>query len=105
MAITRAGVYYDLEKSHHRLRLGDYCFVFSSQLHLDKFKAQQEAHRKKINNSLTKRFNVNVNVSLLADIVLYKRIETRGFLIVSKEGNFTCASNITCESGKVTLKN
>lgn len=105
MTITRAGVYYDLSKSHHRLKLEECTFVFSSQLHLDKFKSQYQAHREKINVSLSKRFNVNVDVSMLADVVLYKRIETRGFLIVSKDGKLSCVSNIRFESGKVTLRN
>ena len=104
MAITRAGVYYDLSKSHHRLKLGEYTLVFSSQLHLNKFKNQYEDHRRKINESLSKRFNLLVDVSTLADIVLYKRIETRGFLIVCKDGTLSCVSNTKFESGKVTLK-
>lgn len=102
--ISRRGICYDLTKSHYRYKIGGLTFVFSSKLHKDNFVDRLESNREKINESLSKRFGLTVDVSMLADIVLYKRIETRGFLIESKEGISTCVSDITCESGRVTLK-
>ena len=103
--VTRNGVFYDLTKSHYKCVINNLTFVFSSYLHLKKFKKKLEEHRKTVNNSLTNRFNIDVDVSLLADVVLYKKIETRGFLIVSQEGRELCQKDITCVGLTVTEKN
>lgn len=100
--ITKNGICYNLQKSPYKTECENVTFVFSSELHKTKFEKQRKAHRKKINESLTKRFGISVDVSLLADVVLYKRIETRGFLLESKEGNFECVNDITCASMTLT---
>ena len=102
---TRNGVCYDLTLSEYRHTIGDLTFVFSSQLHLDKFKVKLRDNRNTINRSLSKRFNLTVDVSKMADIVLYKKIETRGFLIVTNEGNELWQNNMQYVGGKVTSKN
>ncbi|MBQ8168677.1 hypothetical protein IJZ97_04590 [bacterium] len=103
--ITKNGVCYDLTKSIYKLRVGELTFVFSSQLHLDKFKAKLQENRDIINYSLSRRFGITVDVSQLADIVLYKKIETRGFLVVSNEGNNLWQNNLTFVGGKATTRN
>ena len=103
--ISRNGVYYDLTMSMYRYKVDNLTFVFSSKLHLDKFKKKLKENRDIINYSLTKRFNITVDVSQLADIVLYRKIETRGFLIVTDEGNELCQNNITFVGGEVTIQN
>ena len=100
--ISRNGVCYNLKKSPYKVEDEHATFVFSSVLHMEKFKEQRGAHREKINDSLSKRFGLSVNVAVLADVVLYKRIETRGFLIVCKEGSITCVKDITCASMTLT---
>lgn len=96
---------YDLKLSKFRSRQGDLTFVFSSLLHKQKFEERLQENRDTINYSLSKRFNMNVDVSILADVVLYKKIETRGFLIVAKEGKATCLSNLIFNQGKITSRN
>ena len=44
-----------------------------------------------------------VDVSQLADVVLYRKIETRGFLIVTGEGKEICQNNITFGGGEVII--
>lgn len=100
--ITKNGVCYDLTKSIYKLKVNDLTFVFSSQLHLDKFKAKRQENRDILNYSLTRRFGLTINVPLLADIVLYKRIETRGFLVLTNEGHELWQNNLTFGGGKVT---
>lgn len=103
--ISRNGVCYDLDVSMYRHKIGNLTYVFSSQLHLDKFKKKLKENRDIINYSLTKRFNIQVNVSQLADIVLYRKIETRGFLILSNDGNKICQNeNIKYHGGEVTIQ-
>lgn len=103
--ITRNGVYYDLTKSNYRTKINDLTFVFSSRLHLEKFKSRIIENRNKINLSLTKRFNIAVDVSQLADIVLYGKVETRGFLVLNEAGKELCQKNIICGGVKVIEKN
>ena len=103
--ISRNGVVYDLSVSSYRYTVGGLTYVFSSKLHLDKFKKKLRENRDIINYSLTRRFNMTVDVSQLADVVLYRKIETRGFLIVTGEGNEICQNNITYVGGEVTIQN
>ena len=102
---SRNGVCYDLPKSVYRLNVNGLTFVFSSQLHLDKFKSKYKENRDIVNYSLSKRFNLFVDVSQLADIVLYRKIETRGFLIVNNEGTNLWLDDLKYGGGKATLKN
>ena len=83
--LSRRGICYDLEKSHYRSTQKNLVYVFSSQLHMERFEEKLNENRETINKSLTKRFNVSIDVSTLADLVLYKKIETRGFLVVIKD--------------------
>lgn len=101
--ITRNGVCYDLSISPYRYTVNGLTFMFSSKTHLDKFKKKLKENRDIINYSLTRRFNISVNVSQLADIVLYRKIETRGFLIVTGEGKELCQNSITFIGGEVTI--
>lgn len=103
--ITRHGVCYDLTVSPFKCKIGNLTYMFSSQKHLDKFIEKKKENRDIINYSLTKRFNYRVDVKQLADIVLYRKIETRGFLIVTAEGVELCQDNITFDGGEVTPLN
>ena len=102
--ISRNGVVYDLTLSSYKHKEGNLSYVFSSKLHLDKFKKKLKENRDIVNYSLSKRFNMQVDVSQLADIVLYRKIETRGFLIVTGEGKEICQNNITYGGGEVIIQ-
>ena len=101
--ITRNGVCYDLNISSYRHTVDGLTFVFSSQLHLDKFKKKVKENRDVINYSLTRRFNLKVDVAQLADVVLYRKIETRGFLIITGEGQELCQKSIKYVGGNLTV--
>ena len=103
--ISKNGVCYDLSVSQYRKSINGLTFVFSSQLHLDKFKKKLNENRDIINYSLSKRFNINVDVSELADVVLYRKIETRGFLIVTSEGTELCQKSLKFVGGTLTKRN
>lgn len=98
---TRNGIYYDLNHSKYKITVDGLTFVFSSQLHLKKFTERQQPNRLTINKSLSKRFNICVEFNALADVVLYKKIETRGFLIIDNEGKKLCQNSIKCGGVKV----
>lgn len=94
--MTRDGVFYNLDVSDYRVDIGELTFVFSSALHMRKFIDRLNENRDIINYSLNRRFKMKVDASLIADIVLYSKIETRGFLIECKDGKYTCLSEIVC---------
>lgn len=94
-----------MEQSTFRVTDNGLTYVFSSKLHLQKFKNKLRENRDIINYSLSKRFNFPVDVSQLADLVLYRKIETRGFLILTSEGKQICQNNIKYVGGKVIPNN
>lgn len=87
MELTRgAKICYNLAKTPYKTNSGNLCFCFSSEKHLQKFKARLKDNRDYINKSLSRRFGVDINVNCLADILLYRKIETRGFLLIDDKG-------------------
>lgn len=101
--LSKYGVCYDLNVSPYRSIQNGIVFVFSSELHLNKFESKLKENRDTINYSLTKRFNMNVDVSTLADVILYRKIESRGFLIEAEE-EIRCQKDIRLSGVKVTTK-
>lgn len=99
---SRYGVYYDLEKSEYKCTHNGLTFVFSSQQHLNSFEKKRKQNREMINYSLSKRFKISIDVSTLADVVLYKKIETRGFLIEGQGDKMQCVKHITYAGGMMT---
>lgn len=103
--MTRNGIVYKLELSPYTITIDETTFYFSSKNHLEKFTEKLTENRELIGYSLSKRFGFNINIELLADIVLYSKVETRGFLIIHKGGTYLCKKDIILSGGKVTKKN
>ena len=96
MVLTKNGICYDLKNSPYFCSVGFYKFFFSSPAHLVKFRKGLEANREWLNDSMTRRFKFNMDMELLADFSLYRKIETRGFLIINESTGvaYECAENI-----------
>lgn len=92
--LTRYGVCYNLENSPYIFKTLSTTFHFSSQFYFEKFVEEYRQHRKKIADSLSLRFNFGVTFDSVADIVLYSRIEKRGFYIIYKGVEFKCRENL-----------
>lgn len=96
--VTRSKVYHNgLDESIHRLEI-EYkdellVFVFSSEYYMNIYKRKLEDNRKKINESLSKRFGFKIENNKIADIKLYSATEKRGFLIIGKD-DFKCLNTI-----------
>lgn len=103
--MTRNGIEYKLELSPYKATVDGVTYIFSSVNHLDKFIEKLGENREIINYSLSKRFGFSVNLNILNDIVLYARIETRGFLIEYKGVYFSCKKDIILSGGTPTKKN
>lgn len=108
--LTRGGVCYDLvktpfESTQRYTNQGEMVFKFSSEYNLNNFNNKFKENREKINTSLSKRFNLNINCDLLADIKLYEKIEKRGFLIVGESESIECLNNTTLDGMITTTRN
>lgn len=104
--MTRRGIEYNLEISPYSFKNeSGYIFVFSSKYHLNTFIKKQAANRKKINDSLSNRFNFYIEFNTLADFILYRQIEQRGFLILKGGDVLKCQNIIKLGGEKATQKN
>ena len=81
MPATSWGVYHNLKESEYTVSNDEAVFFFSSVVYQEKFFAQYSEHRALFNKRMkfaTGR-NTPYNMSVLADLVLYTKIEKRGF--------------------------
>ena len=87
--MTKDGVVYDLEKSPFIIGVGDYKYHFSSKKHLEKWCNGIHNNRDEIARSISKRFKVELSIETIAiaDLALYRKIETRGFFVTRKGVN------------------
>ena len=85
MAITKGGVYYDLDESNFQYHLHkgtlEMFFIFSSMSHLKKFENQLENFIFEFNSILNRKYDINPHLTAYPAIILYSRIETRGFKV------------------------
>lgn len=88
MVATRNNIFYNLEESPYRLTLDGMTLVFSSEMHRIKFLASMKNNREKINESLSARFGTCVKLDKMSDLVLYAKIEKRGFLVITESEVF-----------------
>ncbi len=104
--ITRNGVYHDLTRSHYRFKVPDtkHTYVFSSSLHKIKFESKYIENRIEQNLKLKSRYRINIDTKTLPDIMLYKKIESRGFLIIDERGQELCLENLILSGEVATNK-
>ena len=99
MGATRDGIYYNLDESHYEYNVSygeqhHITYVFSSRLNLKKFNDRLEENRSILTYSLFNRFNCWLLANELYDIVLYSKIEKRGFLIKVNGVSYKCLKNL-----------
>lgn len=96
--LTRNNIAYDFKISPfiHNVEYENksYRYVFSSELYKNKFIERIKENRETINSSLSNRFGFKIKNDILADLVLYRKIEKRGFLVFINEEELTCPENI-----------
>lgn len=105
--LSRGKIAYNLQESpyYYEVRYSDLKikYMFSSELYQNNFKNKFSAHRSKINESLNKRFSIDIKVNVLADLVLYKTIEKRGFLLFINEDMITCLEKLELDGMRIKL--
>lgn len=89
--MTRGGVETDLEHSPYVLYKGAFTLYFSSKFYMDKYNEAIGIFTKSLELTFKKRYKISVcNVYQLAIVLLYMRIEKRGFYIELHD--FPCKS-------------
>lgn len=94
MSMTRNGVVYDLSKSPYTVEENGIKFYFSSKNHMDKFNENLVDNRITLSYSLHKRFKTWIINNELYDLVLYSKVETRGFLVSIEGVEYVCLKEI-----------
>ena len=81
MGKTKCGVYYDLTESEFYYCKGEATFYFSSKPHLQKFTTRLPSTKNEMNTLIERKWKLHTKFDFVAALVLYLRIETRGFYI------------------------
>lgn len=103
--LTRDGVCYNLINSPYFFETKDITFYFSSNFYKQKFIEEYIQNRLKISESLSNRFDLKLNFINPADIILYSKIEKRGFVINYKGVFIKCKSNLILRGEEVSKIN
>ena len=93
--MTRNGVEYQLEKSPFIYEVNNLMFYFTSINHLNKFISNLENFICNMRYKFSERYGYYAYLDLLFLLILYSKIETRGFYIKYEGREFTCKSQVT----------
>lgn len=103
--LTKNGICYDLEHSPYVVQTRDIDFFFSSMFYKQKFLEEYLENRNKISTSISNRFSLNVTFTNLADLVLYEKIEKRGFYIKFRGEIYICKNSLKLHGDNLRDKN
>lgn len=85
--LTDSGVCYDIKHSPFEVEHNGFIFKFSSITHKMKFIREMTKKEEWLNDSLSRRFKINIEIDIVADFQLYAQIEKRGCYIVDIVNN------------------
>jgi len=96
--ITKGGVYCDLSISTylHNIHYEDSVLHlhFSSRFNRDRYIEKVLENRIKTKFNIAEKNNITLDTNKMADLVLYSKVENRGFYCTIKGETFTCLKNI-----------
>jgi hypothetical protein len=69
-----------------------------------KFEDRYKANRQELSSKLSARYGLTINLNIMADLILYNKIETRGFLVYDERGNKLCRENLILHGEIATQK-
>ncbi len=85
MPATRRGIYHNLLESEYVASTDEVTLFFSSIKYLNKFMHRYKDNRLEVRKKFKKIIGDKpINSDMLADIMLYRTIETRGFYAILK---------------------
>ena len=77
-------IYNDIEESVYNFKYDDMIFYFSSQFYKEKFEKEYITFLKEETDKLIVKFKCNVFADYLILLLLYRKIEKRGFRVEYK---------------------
>lgn len=83
----KSPIFNDLWKSPFVIERNDLTFHFSSEVHKNKFERDVKKREEWLHDSFLRRFGVDIDTDILADVQLYQMIEGRGFAVESFFGD------------------
>ena len=107
--ITENGVCYDLENTPYTFNRKGIEYHFSSETHRGKFVRNIVKREEWLADSLSRRFKVKFDGSLLAGLQLYSQVESRGYYVVVEGEVCKCRgevqlagmpTNVQCSGGQ-----
>lgn len=101
---SRSNVFKILSESNFIFEEGRIKYFFASATHLEKFIELKEVNRERINESLTRRFKIKLCLNEMCDIVLYSKVETRGFYLEIEGVGYSWISNLELNGIKTIEK-
>lgn len=79
--LSKYGVAYDLSRSPFFCYRNGFMFFFSTKQHVVSFRTKVRSYEDSVSASLSRRFHVEFDASVVSCFVLYSNIEGRGFLV------------------------
>lgn len=106
MPATLKGIFHNLKESEYTISNSEIVFFFSSKVYRKKYMDEYIENRQRFINRMDKLLdNPPLNMDMLADIALYKRIEKRGFYVWLKGVSISCEELHRYALRKMTEKN
>lgn len=84
---TRNGVELNISESKYITYYKDFKFYFSSMFYKKKFETRMNEFIELETQKIIAKYKVNITIDIYLLISLYKRIEKRGFFILTPENN------------------
>jgi len=101
---TRRGVYYDLYESPYIWFNGEYKLYFSSASKLRQYEKNLFSLGTEIENSINFRLKGLIDLDRLIPILVYNKIETKGFLVESKGVFYRWLNEIKVSIGELKTR-
>ena len=102
---SRDNVYYTLEHSPYTCKIGNWVFYFSAESRFLRFITIVDAEVDRINESLSTRFNLTVDVPDLGYLSAYRKAESRGFYAKFKNEVLTWQTQVKLNGTIEIIKN
>lgn len=96
-------VYHELRDSPYKISTGNFTYVFSSNFYMVKFAQEQLQWRRKLKAKMEALYLVKVYFDDYADLVLYSKIEKRGFRVITSSNEVIEWLNQVKLDGKITI--
>lgn len=83
LILTKKGIELDLKQSNYKIKFKNLIFCFSSKFYMNKFEENVKEFIDIENKKLYNKYKLDADFSIYLAIVYYKKIEKRGFRVLT----------------------